>query len=624
MAELAPGTVFAGHRIDAVAGRGGMGIVYRATHLALDLCVALKIIAPEYAEDEVFRERFKLESRLAAGIDNPHVIPIRHAGEEDGLLYVTMRFVEGTDLRRMIRSEGRLEPGVAVEIVRQVGEGLDAAHAAGLVHRDVKPANVLLEPRGDALHAYLTDFGLTRLAEASGGLTGTGVWVGTVDYASPEQIRGAKVDARTDVYALGCVLYAALSGEAPYARDTPIATVYAHAEDPIPLPSGRVGGLPEGLDAVVKRALAKDPDDRFQSAGQLGRAAIVAVPDSTQETVTTPTAAAPPPAASEEVAETVPADTAPAATRPHAEEAEPTRRLEPTREIAPRRERPRRTPALALAALGGVALAAVLAVLAFGGGGDGEEAGGGGAGEGGNGGTAGGQAALTPAAFTQRADGVCTEIEQDVERVYDQVGTQNPTDPQTRISVLRERADVVRKGVRRLRALQNEAPPSLRAGFETYAETRQRFAAALDDLADANEAGASTAAAQEELDRLLTSKIRLGDEMGMDACADQLPAADQEAVKQLVADWLSGNDPVGNCATHITSDYLASAFGGDEGSCAASLRDSPAGSDVSSEIKTGVDGVHAAVDAVVDGVPYKVDLDEEDGTWKIDGVTLRG
>lgn len=276
MAELAPGAIFAGHRIEGVAGRGGMGVVYRATQLALDRTVALKVIAPGLLEDGATRHRFVRESKVAASLDHPNVIPIYYAGEERGIAYIAMRYVGGHDLRTLVRGEGRLPPHRAARIVAQVAAGLDAAHAAGLVHRDVKPANVLLAAED---HAYLTDFGLTKHALSVGAATKPGQWVGTLDYVSPEQIRGERVDARADVYALGCVLYYALTGRVPFERDGEEAKLWAHlAQDP-PTVTERVPGIAAGFDAVIERALAKSADDRYPSAGDLGRGALAAAAD---------------------------------------------------------------------------------------------------------------------------------------------------------------------------------------------------------------------------------------------------------------------------------------------------------------------------------------------------------
>jgi hypothetical protein len=266
--ELSIGEQFAGCRIDAVAGRGGMGVVYRATQLNLGRPVALKLITPDRAGDSDFRERFQRESRLAASIDHPNVVPVYEAGEADGHLYLVMRWVRGTDLHALLKRETRLPPEVSATIIAQVAAGLDAAHAAGLVHRDVKPANVLLSGE----HAYLSDFGLSRLEGSESRLTDSGQWIGSVDYCSPEQLRGQRTDARADVYALGCVLHASLTGRPPYPRGTVTATLLAHLNDPIPRASE--SGSPQGFDRVLARALAKDPADRYPSAGDLGRAAL--------------------------------------------------------------------------------------------------------------------------------------------------------------------------------------------------------------------------------------------------------------------------------------------------------------------------------------------------------------
>ncbi|MFN8150625.1 MAG: protein kinase [Solirubrobacterales bacterium] len=282
MADLRPGTEFAGHRIEGIAGRGGMGTVYRATHLVLDHEVALKVISAELASDEAFRERFRSESRIAVSLRHPNVVPVHHAGEEDGRLFVTMDLIDGPDLRRLLLSGGTLDPARAAALLTQVAGALDVAHARGLVHRDIKPGNVLVEPRegeDPPEHAYLTDFGLAkRFDQASGAanmsLTATGGFVGTLDYVAPEQIKGERVDARTDVYALGCVLYEMLAGSPPFGdRSENVSKMYAHLQDEPPwLP----GELDDELDEVVARALAKEPRDRFPSAGDLARAATAA------------------------------------------------------------------------------------------------------------------------------------------------------------------------------------------------------------------------------------------------------------------------------------------------------------------------------------------------------------
>jgi len=272
--ELSPGDVFAGCRIEFVLGRGGMGVVYRALQLDLGRPVALKVLASDRSADPEFRERFQRESRLAASFDHPHVVPVHGAGEEDGELYIVMRYVRGSDLHALIKRDGRLAPERAAAIVGQVGSALDAAHAAGLVHRDVKPGNVLLSGGGEEEHAYLSDFGLTRRLEPGSELTESGQWLGTVDFASPEQLHGERVDARSDVYSLGCVLFAALTGKPPFPRGTVPATLLSHLHDAPPRPSD--AGLPRPLDRVIARALDKDPSRRYPSAGDLGRAAQAA------------------------------------------------------------------------------------------------------------------------------------------------------------------------------------------------------------------------------------------------------------------------------------------------------------------------------------------------------------
>jgi serine/threonine-protein kinase len=270
--DLLPGAEIAGCRIEAVAGRGGMGIVYRATQLSLGRPVAVKLIAPERAGDPGFRERFERESRVAAAIDHPNVIPVYAAGEERGHLYLVMRYVNGTDLQGLLARERRVPPARVAAIGLQVGAALDAAHAVGLVHRDVKPANVLLSGE----HAYLADFGLSQLVGTDARLTSTGQWIGTADFMAPEQFAGEEVDARADVYALGCVLYNALTGETPYPRGTVPATMLAHMHDDPPRPSEVADGVPAGFDRVIARALAKDPEARYPSAGDVGRAALAA------------------------------------------------------------------------------------------------------------------------------------------------------------------------------------------------------------------------------------------------------------------------------------------------------------------------------------------------------------
>jgi serine/threonine protein kinase len=268
--------VFAGHRIEGILGRGGMGVVYTANDLRLNRIAALKVIAPALSADEDFRRRFQRESQVAASVRQPNVVTIYQAGEAEGLLFVTMELVHGTDLRGLIAERGRIDLATAAAIVTQTAAALDAAHASGLVHRDVKPANVLISGAAP-LHVFLTDFGLTKRTSSQSGITKTGLFVGTIDYAAPEQIKGWPVDARADVYALGCVLFEMVSGQPPFRRENEYATMYAHTSEPPPLLSSVAPGVPPALDDVVARALAKDPDARFPSAGDLARAAGAAV-----------------------------------------------------------------------------------------------------------------------------------------------------------------------------------------------------------------------------------------------------------------------------------------------------------------------------------------------------------
>ena len=271
---LASSTVkFAGYRVEGIAGRGGMGVVYRATQLGLDRPVALKVVAAGLLGDPRIRERFLRESRAAAAIEHPNVIPIHDYGECDGRAYIAMRFVDGDDLRERVTATGPLAPQDAAAIVAHVADGLDAAHDAGLVHRDVKPANILL---GAHDQVYLSDFGLASHALSEGGLTTPGGWVGTMDFMAPEQIRGEPVDLRADVYALGCVLHFALTGQVAYPRETDEARLWAHLHAAPPEPSRLVPGVPAAFDEVIRRALEKRPDARFSSAGELGAAALTA------------------------------------------------------------------------------------------------------------------------------------------------------------------------------------------------------------------------------------------------------------------------------------------------------------------------------------------------------------
>ena len=268
------GTEIAGFRIESVLGRGGMSVVYLAEQTRLGRKVALKILASGLIErDESYRDRFLQESRVAASLDHPNIIPIYDAGEEAGCLYIAMRYVEGRDLAQILEQEGPLGLGRTIFILDQVARALDAAHERELVHRDVKPANVLLVGNSDRV--YLTDFGVAK-PTTSGGLTRTGFFIGTPDYSAPEQIEGREVDARTDVYALGAVLYSCLTGLAPYARETEVAVLQAHLLEPPPRIKDQRPELPRGLDRVIAMGMAKAKEDRYPTCGDLLHAAEAA------------------------------------------------------------------------------------------------------------------------------------------------------------------------------------------------------------------------------------------------------------------------------------------------------------------------------------------------------------
>jgi serine/threonine-protein kinase len=263
------GQRFGAYRLDAVIGRGGMGVVFRGEHEHLGRTVAIKLLTPELASAPGFRERFLRESRLAAALEHPSVVTVFDAGEVDGSLYIAMRFVDGTDLAGLLAAEGPLQPERALAFVGQVAAALDAAHALRLVHRDVKPANVLI----DGERAYLTDFGLTKPTADDAGLTAAGQFLGTLAYVAPEQIEGRALDGRADVYALGCVLYECLTGAKPYPLNQDAAVIYAHLREPPPRPSDARPGLPAALDGVIAKAMAKAPEQRYATCGALVAAA---------------------------------------------------------------------------------------------------------------------------------------------------------------------------------------------------------------------------------------------------------------------------------------------------------------------------------------------------------------
>ena len=265
--SLAAGESVAGYVVETLVGRGGMGEVYRARDERLERPVALKLLLRSLADDERFRERMLRESRLAASLDHPNVIPIYEAGEADERLFIAMRYVDGCDLKAWLRREGSLDPRAALAVAGQVAAALDAAHANGLVHRDVKPSNVLIDDPDGRAHCYLADFGLTQTANRDDRADGQDL--GTIDYVSPEQIRGDPLDGRADQYALGCLLFESLTGAVPYRRASDVAALFAHLDEEVPRATERRPELPPTIDGVLARALAKEPADRYESCEAL-------------------------------------------------------------------------------------------------------------------------------------------------------------------------------------------------------------------------------------------------------------------------------------------------------------------------------------------------------------------
>jgi len=271
-AALAAGSRVAGYLLEEEVGAGGMAVVFRARDERLGRVVALKVLAPGLAADEEFRRRFLRESRAAAAVDDPHILPVYEAGQAGGVLFIAMRFVSGGDVRGLLRREGPLAPGRVAAVISPVACALDAAHGAGLVHRDVKPANMLVDARpGRPDHVYLSDFGLAK-GGAGPALTGTGLMLGTAAYMAPEQIQGGEVDGRADQYALGCTAFELLCGAVPFVRDQDMAVIYAHLSVPPPPLASRCRGVPAGVDEVLGRALAKAPGDRYASCGEFAGA----------------------------------------------------------------------------------------------------------------------------------------------------------------------------------------------------------------------------------------------------------------------------------------------------------------------------------------------------------------
>ena len=291
--EPGPGSELGAYRLTEQIGQGGMGIVYKGEHTGTGQVCALKVLTPELAQEEGFRHRFERESAYAGSLDHPNVIALYEAGEQDGVLYMAMQYVDGTDLKALLVEEGQLEPARAVHILTQVAAALDSAHATGLLHRDIKPGNIMIEPGANpdgSDRCYLTDFGLSKNPSSdSFALTAAGSFVGTIDYTAPEQILAKPFDHRVDIYSLGCVLYETLSGEVPYPKARDVEVLYGHIQDPPPRVTEKRPGAPPALDDVIATAMAKDPDDRYPSCSVLMDAARAAagVPD-------LPTSAPPP------------------------------------------------------------------------------------------------------------------------------------------------------------------------------------------------------------------------------------------------------------------------------------------------------------------------------------------
>ncbi|MDX6633951.1 MAG: hypothetical protein QOF06_154 [Solirubrobacterales bacterium] len=498
--ELSGGDEFAGYRIERRLGRGGMGILYLALEPGLERRVALKLIAPEAASDEVFARRFAEESRIAASIEHPNVVPIYAAGEEDGVPWIAMRFVAGSDLQRRIAREGRLEPPDAVALIAQVGNGLDAIHSAGLVHRDVKPANVLLSGEAGAEHAYITDFGVARNVATQSGLTQTGRFVGTLDYVAPEQISGEAIDARVDVYALGCLLFKLLTGEVPFPREGEAARLYAHLHDPPPAPSLYAPAVSMALDDVVVRAMSKSREDRYPSAGDLGRAAEAALSGTAisipERTVATGAAA------------TV-----------ERRSPEPGPREAGTAKLPDKPKRPRRPLLIAGGSLALIAAVVVAVALASGGGGDG----GGGDGE-----TNVATVAtttkepkpkpkaqtLTAAELIEKGDEICEESREKFLRYRDPEAEAVPDVAYSRVLV-----GISSNAVERFEALV--PPPSLESAYDRYVASQREVREWDRDALAAAEAEDPTAYVDARETRNGTEEDRkvMAEEIGFHVCS---------------------------------------------------------------------------------------------------------
>jgi hypothetical protein len=514
--ELSDGDEFAGYRIERRLGRGGMGILYLAIEPGLERRVALKLIAPEAEDDAVFARRFAEESRIAASIEHPNVVPIYAAGEEADVPFIAMRYVAGADLARRLTREGRLSPEGAVDLIAQIGNGLDAIHAAGLIHRDVKPANVLLSGDDGGDHAYITDFGVARNVATESGLTQTGRFVGTLDYVAPEQISGGAIDARVDVYALGCLLFKLLTGEVPFPKEGDAARLFAHLNDPPPAPSLYVPEVSMALDDVVIRAMSKSPDDRYPSAGDLGRAAQAALrgetPAAPERTVATGAAAT-------RTAETISTKAGEAQTATSATGS--TRRLddEPPAAVGPGDGVGGTSRRWVLA--GGVAALlialAVVLILISGGGGSGS----GTAGTTGPGTTNPAEQKLRPVPKTltksqliDRADSICAVSKRTYTNVFSQPLEESPD-----ISYAATLAGISQRGVNGFRRLN--APPSIEPAFHKYVQAQERVMRydrqAL--RAAENDDAAGYVAARERRDGEAGERYDLARKIGLKQCS---------------------------------------------------------------------------------------------------------
>jgi hypothetical protein len=520
--ELSDGDEFAGYRVERRLGRGGMGILYLAVEPGLERRVALKLIAPEAAEDEVFARRFTEESRIAASIEHPNVVPIYAAGEEGGVPYIAMRYVAGADLARRLTREGRLSPQNAVDLIAQIGNGLDAIHAAGLIHRDVKPANVLLSGDDGGDHAYITDFGVARNVTTESGLTQTGRFVGTLDYVAPEQISGGEIDARVDVYALGCLLFKLLTGEVPFPREGDAARLFAHLNDPPPAPSLYVPEVSMALDDVVIRAMSKSPDDRYPSAGDLGRAAQAAVrgeaPATPERTVATGAAAT-------RTAETV--APRPAMTRESATPTEATRPLAKETAVAASASRNgssggSRRWVLAAGAAVLIAAALIVVILVSGGGGDGSNT------TAQTGSTAPvasrkkeapakpKPAPLSKSELIAKADGVCEASQSTYKNVFSAELEEVPD-----VSYATTLVGISTSGVERFRRLEPKAPASVKPDFRKYVRAQERVMRYDRQALAAAQAEDATAyvAARDRRDAEQAERYDLARAVGLEQCS---------------------------------------------------------------------------------------------------------